>query len=286
MRIGNSSSGIDLVALHNYGRAGSLLAASGTRLATMRRINGGGDDPAGLIAVQQMLSELTSIQKAQDNAARAAGAIHVADAAMGEVGNLLNSIQANVLEVAGSSLSKAEIDAKQIEINAALEAIDRIGNTTSFGGRKLLDGSASSLTLALSPDVGETSELSLPKINSSALGDGTNTLSQLAGGGSLSLSGGDFAAAMGVIDGARDQVLTARASAGTFERFTIDSGTAVLDSMEENLSAAVSRIGDTDVAEEASKLVRAQILVDAAASAVVLSSGRNSAVGSLLGSAL
>ena len=61
---------------------------------------------------------------------------------MSQVTGLLNDIRANVVSAAGGGLSDAEIAAKQIEIDAALEAINRIGNTTSFGSKKLLDGSA------------------------------------------------------------------------------------------------------------------------------------------------
>ena len=142
MRIGTSLSGMDLTALNNLYKAQTKLSQSSQRLSTMHRINSGADDPAGLIAVEQMLSELTSIRAANDSAARAAGMIHVADSGMSQVSGLLNTIRGNVMDVAGGNLSDAEVKAKQIEIDAALEAVDRLGNYTSFGGRKLLDGSA------------------------------------------------------------------------------------------------------------------------------------------------
>jgi len=142
MRIGTSLSGMDLTALNNLYKARTALNQSSRRLSTMHRINSGADDPAGLITVEQMLSDLTSIRAANDSAARASGMIRVADSGMSQVSGLLNTIRGNVMDVAGGNLSDAEIKAKQIEIDAALEAVDRLGNYTSFGGRKLLDGSA------------------------------------------------------------------------------------------------------------------------------------------------
>ena len=94
-----------------------------------------------MIAAETIRAELTAIEKASYNAARAQGMMHVADSALSEVGNLLDTIRGNVVAAAGGGLSEAEMAAKQLEIDAALEAINRIGNTTSFGGQKLLDGS-------------------------------------------------------------------------------------------------------------------------------------------------
>ncbi|HYW80635.1 MAG TPA: flagellin [Thermoguttaceae bacterium] len=140
MRIGSSLSGIDLTAQNNLLRAFNELNQSNTRLATMKRVNSGRDDPAGLIAIGQMQSELTAIREASDNASRAVGLIRTADSGLGQVSSLLNDVRGAIVSVAGGGLSKAEIAAKQLEVDAAMEAINRIGNTTSFGGRNLLDG--------------------------------------------------------------------------------------------------------------------------------------------------
>jgi flagellin len=461
MRIGSSLFGTDLTALHNLTRAHSLLQLSSTRLATMRRINRGADDPAGLIAVEQLQSELTSIRKANDSAARAAGMIHVADSGMSQVTGLLNSVRANVMDVAGGNLSDAEIKAKQIEIDAAMEAVNRIGNYTTFGRRKLLDGSAGpsvsgvnasqvtnidvhynagggertpnvevvaaatsaalthtsatgalaedtdlaitggegtvtlefsagasladvaqavnattdssgvaatvdgneltftsvavgseasvaveavtgtfdtgagqaegtdvvvrvdgveftgqgnaveihtetlqadlefvsgfsgqvdpitisggAMTFNFSPDLGRPSMLALPNVNATALGGSAGRLSDLTTGGSASLASGNLAGAIDILDTARDQVLEARARAGAFEKYTIQSSQSVLDSMEENLSSAMSSIFDTDVAAETSRLIRSQILVDAATSTMMIVGRQRGLVATLLG---
>ncbi len=461
MRIGTSLSGMDLTALHNLYDAHAKLTQSSQRLSTMHRINSGADDPAGLIAVEQMLSDLTSIRAANDSAARAAGAIHVADSGMSQVSGLLNTIRGNVMDVAGGNLSDAEINAKQIEIDAALEAVDRLGNYTSFGGRKLLDGSAglnvsqvdtsqvtnidvhynagggeqtpsievvsaatsaelthtsatgsltedttlvltgndgtvsldfsagatladvaqavnstsggsgvtasvdgleltftstdvgsaasvtveaqagtfdagaghatgddvvarvdgveitgegneieintgtltadiefaegfsgqvdpitisgSAMTFNFSPDLGNPTMLALPKINAVALGGSAGRLSDLKSGGSASLTSGNLAGAIDILDSARDQVVEARARAGAFEKYTIESSQAVLDEMDENISSAMSNIFDTDVAAEMSRLVQAQILTDAATSTLMIVGRQRGMVGALLG---
>ena len=178
MRIGSQLSGADLAARHHLMQAFAGSQRANTRLATMIRINRAADDPAGLIAMEQLQAELTAIRAASDNAARAGGVVHVAEAALGEVGDLLNSIRGHVVQAAGGGLSDAEIAAKQIEVDAALEAIDRIGSYTSFNGQKLLDGD--SLTFNFSPDPADPVTLDMPNVNTSALGGGGGRLSDLA----------------------------------------------------------------------------------------------------------
>jgi flagellin len=461
MRIGTSLSGMDLTALNNLYKAQTALMQSSQRLATMHRINSGSDDPAGLIAVEEMLSELTSIKAANDSASRAAGMIRVADSGLSHVSGLLNSIRGNVMDVAGGNLSDAQVNAKQIEIDAALEAIDRLGNYTSFGGRNLLDGSAGlnvsqtdssqvtnfevhynagggeqtpqievisaatsatlthtsatgsvaedttlvlsgnqgtvslefsagatlgdialavnsttdesgltasvdgneltfastdvgsaaavsidvaigtfdvgpgqasgtdvvasvngleitgqgnqievntatlkadiefapgfsgqvdpitvsggAMTFNFSPDLSHPTMLALPNINATALGGSAGRLSDLRSGGSASLTSGNLAGAIDILDAGMGQVLGARARAGAFEKYTIESTQTVLDGMEENISAAVSNIFDTDVAAEMSLLIQAQILTQAATSTLMIAGHSRSMVGSLFG---
>ena len=280
MRIGSSLYGADLSAYHSLLQAQARLSQSGVRLSTMRRINRGSDDPAGLIALEQLQSELTAIQAAGDTAARAAGVVHVADAAMSEVGDLLRAIRGNVVQAAGGFLSDAEVAAKQMEIDAALEAVNRIGSCTSYNGKKLLDGTG--LTFSFSPDATDTVTLDLPAVHTSALGGAAGMLSDLASGGTASLTSGNLADAVDVLDTAQSQILNARASAGAFEKYTIESTGRVLESMEENLTSAVSMIGDTDVAVETSRLIQSEIMVDAGLSTMMLANRRRSLVAQLL----
>lgn len=112
------------------------------RLATGLRINRGRDDPAGLIASERLRFEARSIEQAIDNSARAANVISTTEGALGEVNALLLDLQALVVEAANQgAMTAEEINANQQQIDSILASIDRISNTTSFGGKKLLDGS-------------------------------------------------------------------------------------------------------------------------------------------------
>ena len=127
-------------------------------------------------------------------------------------------------------------------------------------------------TFVFSPDVYQSSSIGLPNINSAALGGASGRLSDLASGGSADINSGNFAQAMEILDDAQSDVLGARARMGAFEKYTIGSAKEVLGSMEINLTNAMSQILDTDVAAESSNLMRAQILVEAATSSIMLAS--------------
>ena len=112
------------------------------RLSTGLRINRGRDDPAGLIASERLRFEIRGIEQAIDNSTRANNVISTAEGALNEVNSLLLDLQALVVEASNKgAMTPDEINANQLQIDSILGSIDRISNTTTFGGKKLLDGS-------------------------------------------------------------------------------------------------------------------------------------------------
>lgn len=121
------------------------------QLSTGKRINSGKDDPAGLIALQNLNAELTAVNASLINNQRTDSMLTVADAAIGELSKLLNEIETLVVSSTSSAnLTASEIAANQAQIDDALTAIDRIVNTTNFNGKRLLDGSFSIQTVGVS----------------------------------------------------------------------------------------------------------------------------------------
>jgi flagellin len=130
------------IAQANLARSQGALQVALQRLSTGLRINVGKDDPAGLIASEVLRSDIVSIERAIANSERANQVIATADSALGQVSSLLNDIRGLVSEAANTgALSQEQIEANQLQVDSSLEAIDRIARTTSFQGRKLLDGS-------------------------------------------------------------------------------------------------------------------------------------------------
>jgi flagellin len=158
-----------LVAQSRLQNSNQDLQTALTRLSTGLRINTGADDPAGLIASEALRSEITSLGKAVSNTRRASQIISTADSGLGQVSNLLNDIRGLVVEAANSGgLSKEEIAANQLQIDSSLEAINRISQSTTFQGSKLLDGTLDFVSTARS--VASVRDINIDQANLGAVG--------------------------------------------------------------------------------------------------------------------
>ncbi|MEK6644525.1 MAG: flagellin [Planctomycetota bacterium] len=144
-RINTNTSSI--LASRQLANSQSLLQQSLERLSSGLRINRGADDPAGLIISQNLRSEVEGVRQAISNSQRASNVIATTEGALSEVASLLNDIQAKIVEAANvGAVSDDEIKANQLQIDSAVASITRIANTTTFGGRKLLNGSLGYIT--------------------------------------------------------------------------------------------------------------------------------------------
>ncbi|MDQ7013818.1 MAG: flagellin [Planctomycetota bacterium] len=154
-----------LIAQANLSQNNMELQLRLERLSTGLRINRGADDPAGLIITERIRSDLNGIEQAIRNVERASSVIATTESALAEVGDLLSSIRALMVEAANTGASsKEERAANQLQIDSAIDSITRISNTASFGGLKLLNGS---LDYTLSGV--DTSEISLARVNNASL---------------------------------------------------------------------------------------------------------------------
>jgi len=159
-----------LVAQNTLGRSNASLNEALTRLSTGLRINTGKDDPAGLIASENLRSDITSIRRAISNTDRANQVIATADSALGQVSSLLNDIRGLVTESANTgALSDEQIAANQLQLDSSLEALNRIAQTTTFQGRRLLDGSLDFITTA-GTNFSNISDLQIDQANLGATG--------------------------------------------------------------------------------------------------------------------
>jgi flagellin len=130
-----------LIAQRTLGSPNVGLNKSLQRLSTGLRINRGADDPAGLIASENLRSEKAAINSAITNAERAEQVVNVAEGGLQEVSNLLVELQSLVSSTANEAgVSDEEKSANQLQIDSILQTIDRIANSTSFQGEKLLNG--------------------------------------------------------------------------------------------------------------------------------------------------
>ncbi len=131
-----------LLAQRVLGQNNSNLSQSLERLSTGTRINRGKDDPAGLIASENLRAEATALTAAIGNAERADQVVNIAEGGLQEVSGLLNELQGLLTTTANQAgLSDQEKSANQQQVDSILQTIDRIASSTSFQGTKLLNGS-------------------------------------------------------------------------------------------------------------------------------------------------
>lgn len=158
--------------LRNLNKANNSLDTALQRLSTGSQINKGSDNPSGLIASEKLRFQVTTIEQSIKNSNRASNVIATADGALGEISGLLNQVRGLVQEgLNEGALSSTEIEANQLQIDAALSAINRISSNTTFAGDKLLDGSKSFVTSATAAD---TAKLSDFRVNEALLGGSTS----------------------------------------------------------------------------------------------------------------
>ncbi len=130
-----------LIAQRVLQRNNNQVNTSLERLSTGLKINRGSDNPAGLIASENLRAEKVGIAQAMDNAERASNMIGTAEGGLSEVSSLLTEIQGLTNQAANTGgLSTEEIAANQLQVDSILNTINRIAQSTSFEGKKLLNG--------------------------------------------------------------------------------------------------------------------------------------------------
>jgi flagellin len=160
-----------LIAVNNLNKNQSALQTSIERLSTGTRINSGADDPAGLIASEGLLNESAATSTAVSNAQRADSIIGTADGALSEVSSLLTSLQSLVGDASNTAgLSQDEKDADQLQVDSILSTVNRISNSASFDGVKLLNGTFDYTTSGLA---NATSAFTNVSINSATVNQGS-----------------------------------------------------------------------------------------------------------------
>lgn len=120
-----------------------MVTRSIERLSSGYKINRAADNPAGLAISEALRAQIGGLKQAISNTQDAVNMVKTAEGALTEVHSLLRSMR----DLAVHALNTGAVDATQLaadqaQIRSAIEALNRIADTTAFGGRKLLDGTA------------------------------------------------------------------------------------------------------------------------------------------------
>ncbi|HTO18355.1 MAG TPA: flagellin [Pseudomonas sp.] len=154
----------------NLNRASDDLATSMQRLSSGLRINSAKDDAAGLQIANRLTSQINGLNVAVKNANDGISIAQTAEAAMGESTTILQRMRELSLQSANGSYGADERKAMQSEFSQLTSELNRIAETTSFGSRKLLDGSFGSAAFQVGANAYETINVSLSNVSARVIG--------------------------------------------------------------------------------------------------------------------
>lgn len=227
-------------------------------LASGSRIVNAADDAAGLAISENFRGQLRGISAARNNANNAISFSQVGEGGLNEVSNILVRLRELGVQAASDTVSDTERGFLNNEAQQLLQEADRIAKTTTFGNTKLLDGSGGKLEFHVGPYGGEENIIAFDF-------DADATTSSLGISGISVSDKGDARDTLESVDEAMAKVGALRANFGAMQS-RMESTVSNLDVSYENLSAANSRIRDTDIAKETAEMASANILQQTAVS--------------------
>ncbi|TOO52018.1 flagellin [Vibrio parahaemolyticus] len=158
-----------LVAQRHLTSATDMLNQSMERLSSGKRINSAKDDAAGLQISNRLQSQMRGLDVAVRNANDGISIMQTAEGAMNEVTNIMQRMRDLSLQSANGSNSQAERTALQEEVTALNDELNRIAETTSFGGRKLLNGTFGKSSFQIGAASGEAVQIELKSMRTDGL---------------------------------------------------------------------------------------------------------------------
>ncbi|MFZ3453259.1 flagellin [Arthrobacter sp. 7Tela_A1] len=255
------------------------------RLSSGLRINRAADDAAGLAISEGLKNQISGLQVAGRNAQDGISLIQTAEGALTEVHNILNRVRDLTVQAANDTNNADSRGAIQKEITALGGELSRIATGTNFNGINLLDTAAGAADFSLKIQVGAEGDSAANNVIEVKLTDIEAVAKAVT---DLELAGADQAAnqtaamdAIETLDAQITAVSTARADLGAQQNRMESTARSIAVSIE-NLSAANSRIRDTDMATEMGNFTKSQILSSAATAMLAQANQMNSGVMQLL----
>ncbi len=155
-------------------RSNQQLDVSMERLASGRRINSAADDAAGLVLSNRMTSQIRGLDQAVRNANDGISLIQVAEGAMDETTSILQRIRELSVQSANGIYSDTDRATLDAEVTQLVSELDRIAETTSFNGQKVLDGDLRDLSIQVGANANEVISFDIPAMDANSLGMGSS----------------------------------------------------------------------------------------------------------------
>jgi flagellin len=255
-----------------------VLSNTMQQLSTGKRINSAADDAAGLAISNKMTAQVRGLNQAVRNANDAVSMVQVAEGATVEMTNMLQRMRELAVQASSDTNTSADRSYLNDEFSALSAEIDRIGGMTQWNGTDLTDGTFGTsgvVKFQVGANMAQTVGFTFNKLDTGAAGK----LIAISGSAISSQTGA--AAAVGKLDTAIAAINTERSSMGAMiNRLTYAADN--LTNTASNVSAARSRILDTDYAQATTELARTQIIQQASTAMLAQANQQAQSVLSLL----
>lgn len=160
------------------------------RLSSGLRINSAKDDAAGLSIATRLGSNFRGLDMAMRNANDGISMTQTAEGALGGITENLQRMRELAVQASNGTLTSSDRDSIQAEMSQLSDEIDRVSETTTFNGRKLLNGSGGTVSLQVGPNSGDTISMAATDARTTNLGKNAQVSASVKGGG---LNSGDLA---------------------------------------------------------------------------------------------
>jgi len=257
-----------LNAQKNLGMTQRSMNTSMARLSSGMRINQAADDAAGLAISENLRAQIRGMRQANRNANDGISLVQVAEGSLNEVSNMLIRLRELGVQAASDTIGNTERKFLDVEYQQLKSEIQRVTESTNFNGYDLLNGTGGIIDI----QVGTHNDPFKDRISFDAsAADASLQALGLTAESAATKEGAQLS--LDVVDNALVSINAIRANFGAMQnRLTSTSNNLLV--ADENLSAANSRIRDTDVAAETSEMTRNNILLQAGIS--VLGQANNS----------
>ncbi|OOE89779.1 flagellin [Salinivibrio sharmensis] len=215
------------------------------RLSSGSRINSAKDDAAGLQISNRLMAQSSGLGVAVRNANDGISMAQTAEGAMEESSNILQRMRDLSLQSANGANGDAERSAIQEEVVALKDELNRIAETTSFGGAKLLNGTFGTRSFQVGADAGEAVMMEFKNIRAdhSEMGGASFTAANAKSAGWTATAGATMAISITNADGTSTSInVTAKGGDDIEEIATYINGQA-----QDKLSASVTEDGELQI---------------------------------------
>lgn len=231
----------------NLNTSQTSLATSLQRLSSGLRINSAKDDAAGLAISERFTSQIRGSDQAARNANDAISLSQTAEGSLAQVGNNLQRIRELAVQSANATNSSGDRAALQAEAAQLIAEIDRVAQTASFNGVKLLDGTFSAQQFQVGADAGQTISItSIASARTTALGASYSATTTSGAVNTVAISGGNVTInGVAIVDSVSDGVSTASATASAKAKaaaINATSGTGVTATANATTVAGTSMV--------------------------------------------